>query len=123
MDLTIGIILVVIGFILNQWMNNKVNKDAMRQPFFLVRYPVTILIITVLWIGLYIVGVYFLYKVSFWIPTILVGLYALLILSIKRGKQKTIFLKDKKYFHNEERKELEKNPDEVMKRIRNIRVD
>lgn len=80
MNLIIGAIVVVVGFLLNQWISHSLSKDALSRPMFL-NYPTGILISTVLYISVYIVGLYFLYKVSIWIPVILVTLFLLLIVS------------------------------------------
>ena len=89
MDLITGIILVSIGFILNQWISHSLGKDEFSRPMFL-NYPAGVLIPTIAYVIIYIIGLYFLYKVSLWIPIVLLFLFSLLIvtnLSKNRSKR------------------------------------
>jgi len=80
MNLIIGIVLVVIGFALNQWISHSLSKDALSRPMFL-NYPASILISTIVYITIYVIGLFFLYKVSIWVPVVLIILFLLLIVS------------------------------------------
>lgn len=87
MYLAIGIILVVIGFTLNQLMSNLASKDKLSRPLFFMK-PNNLVVVTILYIVIYLIGLYFLFRVNYWIPIILVGLYLLLIVSnLIKGKK------------------------------------
>lgn len=80
MNLFIGVLLVIAGFVLNQWISHSASKNVLDRPMFL-NYPSGILISTSLYIIIYLVGLYFLYRASIWLPFIFILLYLFLTIS------------------------------------------
>ncbi|MEX1087289.1 MAG: hypothetical protein WD312_02930 [Candidatus Paceibacterota bacterium] len=87
--LILGIILTVLGFIVFQWAANAQSKSVFERPMIFNR-ATAVIIINLIWIGLFIGGFYSLWQVSPKIVLTIIGIYAVLwILGYFMGSEKT----------------------------------
>ena len=75
--LILGIILTILGLIVFQWSVNAQSKSVIERPM-IFNSAVTVLVINLLWLGLFIGGFYSLWKVNPTIVLVLLGIYAVL---------------------------------------------
>ena len=93
--LILGIILTILGLIIFQWSANAQNKSVFERPLIFNR-PTAVIIINLLWLGLFAGGFYSLWKVNPKIVLTLIGIYTVLwilgyFLGSEKAKAKKIF--------------------------------
>ena len=93
--LILGIILTILGFLVFQWAAKAQSQSAFERPL-IFHKPIAVLIINLIWLGLFVGGFYSLWQVNSTIVLTLIGIYAVLwvigyIMGSEKSKAKRIF--------------------------------
>lgn len=93
--LILGIILTVLGFIVFQWSANVQSRSVFERPM-IFNKAAAVIVINLIWVGLFAGGFYSLWQVSSKIVLTIIGIYAVLwilgyLMGSEKAKAKKIF--------------------------------